>query len=220
MTDHHSLLKLLSWLSPAFPTGAFSYSHGLEAAVSDGLVTNNETLEAWLNALLTKGPGWNDAIFLAEGWRSFASPEKISELADLALALTGTKERHLETTAQGSAFAKAATAWNEPACRLLPQDCPLPLAIGVLAGAEEINLDAALTAYLHAYVSNQIQAALRLMPLGQTNALTILKALERTISKTALRASCATLDDLGSATFNADIASMRHETLQSRIFRS
>ena len=218
MTDLQSLIRLQTWLSPAFPTGAFSYSHGLEAAIANGWVCDKATLTEWLWDLLTSGPGWNDAVLLAESWRCVGDPETLAEIAELAEAMGFSAERYLETTAQGKAFQEAAKAWVN--ISTLSSDCPLPAAVGAVAGSLEVDLEQTLSAYIHAYVSNQIQAALRLMKLGQQGGVEILAQLEAEIIETAHRAASSTLDDLGSNTFTADIAAMQHERLPSRIFQS
>ncbi len=220
MNGAASLLKLMTWLSPAFPTGGFSFSHGLEAAIHDGLVCDRDSLAQWLSDLLVHGPARNDAILLARAYQAADDTKCIHEIGILARALSGSRERLLETTAQGNAFIAAAREWNSEACALLPPDCPLPVAVGVLASHENIDCRQTQTAYLHSYVSNQIQAALRLMKLGQQNGLMVMKQLEADILSIVATIETATLDDLGSATLMADIASMRHETLPSRIFRS
>ncbi len=215
-----SLLKLLTWLSPAFPIGSFSYSSGLESAIHDGQVHDKESLADWLSDLLRLGPARNDAIFLGLTLEAGKQKGTILDLSDLALALAGSKERYLETTAQGNAFVTAAGEWNKQAASLLPVICPLPIAIGVFAAAESLEKQETQIAFLHAFVSNQVQSALRLMKLGQQNGLMVMKQMEPMILETVERISTATIDDLGSATIMADIASMRHETMPSRIFRS
>jgi len=218
MVDFQSLIRLQTWLSPAFPTGAFSYSHGLEQAIASQLVYDQDSLTNWLLSLLKQGAGWNDAIILAEAWRITSNYENLTEIADLGEAMSISKERHLETMAQGSAFLKAAVAWGE--IPKLPQDCSLPVAVGSVASALNIELEATLTAFLHAYVSNQVQAALRLMKLGQQGGVEVLAQLEPAILNLAKKASQTDLDELGGASFMADICAMQHENLQTRIFRS
>lgn len=210
--SNQNLLRLMTWLSPVFPTGGFSYSHGLEAAIDEGLVASREELLNWLKALVENGSAWNDCVLLV------ASFESSEEATELGLAMAGSKERFLETTAQGAAFVKASFEWLGEIA--LPDNCPLPVAIGTVAGAYDIDKEQAVTAYLHAFTSNQIQCALRLMKLGQQNGVWIQKELENRILETAERAASSTLDDLGSATIGAEIAAMRHETMNSRIFRS
>ncbi|MDJ0612307.1 MAG: urease accessory protein UreF [Rhizobiaceae bacterium] len=217
MTDLQSLIRLQTWLSPAFPTGAFSYSHGLEATIAKGLVASKEELASWIAEVLTSGSGWNDAVLLAESWRMNADNGALVELAELTEAMSFSGPRHLETTAQGSAFVLASKAW----CEIdLPDNCPLSVAVGAVAGRLDIELETTLAAYLHAYVSNQVQAALRLMKLGQQGGVEVLAQLEENIVDVSKRAATSSLDDLGSNTIMADITAMQHETLPSRIFRS
>ncbi len=218
MNEGQSFIRLQTWLSPSFPTGAFSYSHGLEQAIASNLVKDQETLSEWLVQLLNNGAGWNDAVLLAESWRLSGAGESLKELAELAEAMCLSKERYLETTAQGSAFLKAVSAWSRT-CDLA-DNCPLPVAVGSIAARQDIDLILSLTGYLHAFLSNQIQAALRLMKLGQQGGLEILAGLEEDILKIAKTASHTTLDDLGSNAFMADICAMHHETLETRMFRS
>ena len=220
MTDLTSLLRLQTWLSPAFPTGAFAYSHGLEQAVAQKLVSNRDELQTWLTDLLTTGPGWNDAIILAEAWRRAYKGNAVSEIAELSEAMSFSKERHLETMAQGEAFLTAAKAWCEPQSIGLTGRAPMPVAVGAIAALNSVALEQTLAAYLHAYVSNQIQAALRLISLGQQNGVEVLASLELIIIDIVTRAASSSPDDLGSSTFMADIVSMNHETQKSRIFRS
>ncbi|TIT40007.1 MAG: urease accessory protein UreF, partial [Mesorhizobium sp.] len=114
MTDQPSniaLLRLMAWLSPSFPVGGFSYSHGLERAVHDGLVADSKDLAAWLETLVEMGSGWNDAVLFAESWRRARQAGDLDEIAALAEALAGSRERHTETMLQGAAFLKAASAW-------------------------------------------------------------------------------------------------------------
>ncbi|WP_420797424.1 urease accessory protein UreF [Aminobacter anthyllidis] len=215
-----ALLRLMAWLSPAFPVGGFSYSHGLERAVHDGLIASRDDLTAWLTALAEIGSGWNDVVLFAESWRRAATEGDLSEVAELAEALAGSRERHMETMLQGQAFLAAATAWPHPVLARLPADCPYCVAVGAVAGAHGITLEDALAAYLQAFASNLIQAAIRLSVIGQTAATGIVAAFEPTALSVAARAAVSTLDDLGSAAITSYIMAMRHETQHSRLFRS
>jgi urease accessory protein len=218
MTELQSLIRLQTWLSPAFPTGSFSYSHGLEAAIAKQRITEKADLRVWLHDLMKEGPGWNDAVLLAASWHVSEDEAELGRLSELASAMSFSQTRHLETTAQGEAFLLAASAWASPSG--LPRNCPLPVAVGAVSGKLSVSLEQTLAAYLHAYLSNQVQAAMRLMRLGQQQGVELLAALEEDIIETARRASWSTLDNLGSNTFMADISAMQHETLPSRIFRS
>lgn len=223
MTEHRSdlaLVRLMAWLSPSFPVGSFSYSHGLERAVHDGLVEGADGLRDWIAALVTQGSGWNDAVLLAESWRRAAQGGSAAEIAELAEALAGSAERHLESTLQGAAFLHAASAWPHAGTEDLPANCPYCVAVGAVAGAHGVKLEGAIAAFLQAFVSNQTQAAIRLGIAGQGDAVGILAGLEATVLDTAARAARSSLDDLGSATLLAEVAAMNHETQHSRLFRS
>lgn len=215
-----ALLRLMAWLSPAFPVGSFSYSHGLERAVHDDLVTSREDLAAWIETLLRQGSALNDAVLLAESWRHAQTGKNLDEIADLAAALAGSGERHMESGLQGSAFAKAVSGWSGSAIDRVPEDCAYCVAFGAAAGAHGIALSDALGAYLQAFASNMIQASIRLGVMGQSGAVEVLAGLEPAILETAESASRSTLDDLGSCTVISDIMAMRHETQYSRLFRS
>lgn len=214
-TDAAHLHKLNAWFSPSYPVGAFSYSHGLEAVVSAGDAGSAEDLYQWLSGCLWHGAGLNDAILLAHACRA-EDRATLSELAELAMALAPSAERHLETAAQGAAFAKVtASVWGGDLAGL-----PYPVAVGAAARAEAIPLELTLPLYLHAFAANIIAAGVRFIPLGQTDGQQVLARLFPDFDAIAAEAAGATLDDLGSATFRADLASMQHETLRTRIFRS
>ena len=235
--DAAALYRLMTWLSPAFPVGAFSYSSGIEWAVEAGDIRDAETLRGWLAAMLADGSGFCDGVFLAHAHRAVQGRDfaALREVAELAAAFVPSRERQLETSTQGRAFIEIArAAWNGPdleqvlsRCQdMLSQDVPsqrtlvYPIAVGVVASAHGIPLQPTLHAFLHAVVSNWISAGSRLIPLGQTDSQRVLAALEPVAATTAERASRAALDDLGSATFRADLASLRHETQYTRLFRS
>lgn len=220
MNETRSLLRLMTWLSPSFPVGGFNYSHGLEQAVADGMVTDQDTLRDWISVLLSQGSAWNDAVLLAESWRLAGEGRDLTEVADLAEALAGSSERHLETMNQGIAFLAASGAWPLPVHEQLADGAAWPVAVGAVSGAAAIPLESTLAAFLHAFAANQVQAALRLMSLGQVAGVSVLASLEPVIGAVASRAAQSTLDDLGAAALNAEIAAMRHETLNSRIFRT
>jgi len=208
------LLRLLAWLSPAFPTGGFAYSHGIEWAVEAGDITDGETLRAWLTDLLTHGAVRSDAILLRHACRPDAD---LVSLAELAAAAAPARERQAESLNQGAAFVRAATAWG---CPGLPDPVAYPVAVGALAGAHGIDEDAACLGFLQAVTANLISAAVRLVPLGQSTGLAVLAALEPVILCTAAATRGAGLDDIGGAVFRSDIAAMRHETQYTRLFRS
>lgn len=215
-----ALLRLLAWLSPTFPVGSFAYSHGLERAVHDGLVDDRKALVAWIRMLIDRGSAWNDAVLAVESHRCARAGESIAHVAALAEALAGSRERHMETMLQGAAFLEAARQWPIASAPTLPDRCAYCVAFGAVAGAHGIEPEAALGAYLQAFISNQLQAAIRLSVIGQKDGVGIVAELEPEITAVANRAARSTLDDLGSATIMADTMAMRHETQYSRLFRS
>lgn len=218
--DTQALLRLVTWLSPAFPVGAFSYSNGLEQAVHDRHVTNGESLRLWLDALLRHGSGWNDAVLLAEAYRAFDDPARLALVIELAEAMAASRERHMETMLQGEAFLAATRHWPHPMLDRLGDGVAYPVAVGAVAGAHATGLEPAIAAYLHASVSNAVSVAIRCSVTGQRDGVGLVAALEPTIAAVAREAEAASLENLGSATITADISSLRHETLHSRLFRS
>jgi urease accessory protein len=222
-----ALYRLMTWLSPAFPVGAFSYSSGIEWAVEAGDIADAASLKEWLAAMLADGPGFCDGVFLAQAHRAASSGDEagLRDIAELASALVPSRERQLETSSQGRAFVEIArAAWNCDGLDEMISACggPIvyPVAVGLVGAAHEIPLAPTMHAFLHALTSNWISSGARLIPLGQTDSQRVLALLEPAVVATAGRALDASLDDLGSATFRADLASMRHETQYTRLFRS
>jgi urease accessory protein len=219
------LLKILTFLSPAFPVGAFSYSHGLEWQIDSGAIRGAEALQAWLADLIEIGSAWNDAVLFAKAYRATVEgdPQKLIGIAELAAALSPSAERHLESIAQGRAFLDAVLAsWPCHAARsLLDADgATYSVAVAAVAADHRIALASALPAYLNAFTANLVSVGVRLIPIGQTAGLKILAFLHPLIAITASRAEDSTLEDLGSAAILSDIASMRHEEQYSRVFRT
>jgi urease accessory protein len=222
-----ALYRLMTWLSPSFPVGAFSYSSGIEWAVEAGDITDAASLRQWLSSMLTDGAGICDSIFLVHTYRAASANDEVllAEIAELASAFVPSRERHLETTAQGRAFIEIArAAWHNEVLDGLVAACEsaivYPVAVGLVSAAHAIPLAPTVHAFLHAVTSNWISAGARLVPLGQTDSQRLLAYLEPVVADTARHALAASLDDLGSATFRADLASMRHETQYTRLFRS
>jgi urease accessory protein len=222
-----ALYRLMTWLSPSFPVGAFSYSSGIEWAVEAGDVIDAASLRDWLGAMLADGPGFCDGVFLAHAHRAASSNDAVGlrEVSGLAAAFVPSRERHLETSAQGRAFIEIArAAWSGEGLDRMVSCCEgsivYPVAVGLVSAAHAIPLTLTVHAFLHALTSNWISAGARLVPLGQTDSQRVLASLEAVVGATGARALEASLDDLGSATFRADLASMRHETQYTRLFRS
>ncbi len=219
-TSPAALQRLLTWLSPAFPIGSFAWSAGLETAIAPQAVTDSTALRSWLSGGLAHGGLKTDAIFLAEAFRAAADARQLAERAALYLALTPAAERRAEATLTGTAFGTAAGAWPSKVFARLPDPCPYPIAVGAIAGAHGIPLADTLLAFVTAQVHQQVSVAVRLVPLGQTAGLAVMAALEPEIAVLALTAETAGLAGLGMIAYASDIAQMRHETLEPRIFRS
>ena len=220
------LLRLLTWASPAFPTGAFSYSHGVEFAVEAGLVGNAAELQDWIGWIARHGALHADAVLLAHAYRAAETGDDgaLDEIAALAAAMRGTAEMALESMQQGASFFDTAQAvWpNERMAAFLKRNGAkpaLPIAVA-LACTGAIPLEETLAAYLHAAVANLVSAGVRLIPLGQTDGQRSIVALERVVTESVGRALATSLDDLASAAPMVDWTSMRHETQYTRLFRS
>jgi len=218
--DLQALLRLMTWLSPAFPVGSFAYSGGLERAVHDNLVSGSIGLGDWISTLIQNGSVWNDAVLLVEAHHAGADRPRLAAVAELAEALAGSKERHNETMLLGDAFLSAAVAWPNEIFSVLPARTAYPVAVGAIAGAHGISAEKTAAAFLHALASQMVSAGIRLGVCGQKDGVAILARLEELFTAVARRAARSSLDDLGAAAVQADIASLRHEVQGTRLFRS
>ncbi len=212
-TSNSQLLLLLNWMSPTFPIGSFAYSHGLEQAIADGRVQSQNDVEGWIRDLLQSGSGWNDAVLFAACWSG-----DVAVINEMALALAGSAERYMETTQLGRNFNIAASVWTYNELR--DEVMAYPVAAGLACCAMGIAQHDAALAFLQGFTSALVSVAVRLVPLGQTSGLKVIRNLAPIISATATRACAASLDDLGSNCVAAEIAAMKHEVLQPRIFRT
>jgi urease accessory protein len=225
-----ALLRLQSWVSPAFPTGSYAYSHGLEWAVEAGHIHDRKSLVDWLEADLCHGSGRNEAFFFSEAWRCAVDDDrsKLLEIAELSAVFRGTAEFALESSQQGRAcLATLLKVWpdsildwlSERLCERLVQPTSAVL-LGVRAARQSIALGLALPAFLQSYIANLVTAGVRLVPLGQTDGQLAIAELEEAVLAVSFRAGKITMEDLGSAAFMVDLASMAHETQYTRLCRS
>lgn len=206
------LLTLAQWLSPSFPMGAFAYSHGLETAIHENWVTGEDSLYDWLHGVLSEGSGLSDAVLI---WQANHSTDPAAVDA-VARAFAPAAERLREAERQGAAFARVVRdVWHVD----LP-DFLLPVALGHAARQVKLAPEALLSLYLHSFTSNLVQAAQRLMPLGQTAGQRTLHRLTQVCDATAKRAQELPLERIHSNAFLSDIAAMRHETMEPRLFQS
>ncbi len=228
MAEADSLYRLLAWLSPAYPIGAFSYSHGIETAVEEGFIKDRASLVAWLETVLRDGTGRVDGALFAFAWRAAETRDwpTLDVIAERAAAWRGTAEMALEARQQGGSFLSTTLkAWPHPALTTaherLGGELALPVSVALAAAAHDIGLEAALGGYLHAFTANLISAAVRTVPLGQSDGQLALAALEGAVHR-AVEAALAVsdLDEVGTATPLLDWCSLRHETQYTRLFRS
>lgn len=221
-----SLYRLMTWLSPAYPVGSFSYSHGIETAVAHGVVDDRATLENWISGHVRVGAGMSDAILFRHAYVAFASGDdsEVDTLMETARALAATAEIKLQTEQQGRAFVEAtADAWScEPIARLesKAESIPFPVAVSAACAGHDIDPDAGVSAYLTELVANLVSAGMRLIPLGQRDGQRAIANLEPVIADAVRQSATASLDDIGSAAPAIDLASMRHENQYTRLFRS
>ena len=228
ITTDAALYRLLTWLSPGFPVGAYSYSHALEAAIEAGLVVDAPTLATWIEGIVGFGAAASDAVFVAATWRAVTAGNRagFASAAELAAAMRGSAELALESGAQGAAFAGVvATTWSLPVrawLDALPRDQAVvyPVAVGLAAALAGFPLAASLTGYLQAFAANLVSAGVRLVPLGQSDGQRVLARIEPAVACTAAAALTRAIEDIGTATPVVDRLSMRHETQYTRLFRS
>ncbi len=207
------LLNLTQWMSPAFPIGAFAYSHGLETVVADGTVASPAELQVWLTEILQHGSGFSDAVLLA---RAMEPGADLSGLAEDARARAGSRERWVETYEQGRAFTETVNALSG---RTDPT-APLPVAVGRAARNLSLSQGDVIAVYLQAFAGNLVSAAIRLIPIGQTDGQAVLQALHPVVQEVALRAIDTPLADIRTGTFGAELTAMRHETQDVRLFKT
>lgn len=225
-----ALLRLQSWLSPAFPMGSYSYSHGLEWAVEAGYVHGRESLVDWLEADLRYGSGRNEAVFFAEAWRCTTEDNqaRLLQIAELASVFRATAEFALESAQQGSAcLTTLGQVWPDPLLVWLSETLrqreaqpAVAVVLGIGSARQSLPLSLSLPAFLQSYTANFVTAGVRLVPIGQTDGQLAIAALEDAALRAAEEAESMTIDDLGSAGFVVDLASMAHETQYTRLFRS
>ncbi len=225
--DDAAFYRLLAWLSPSYPVGAFAYSHGVEWAVEDGTIRGETELLTWVTDILELGGGRSDGILFCAAHAAVTGGdlERLSEINELALALAPSSERRLETAAQGTAFLSTtlgAWAWADAskAAALLGGETAYPVAVATAAAGHGIPVRPALHAYLHAFAANLVSAGVRLIPLGQSAGQRVLAALEGPVAAAMQEALAGTLDSVGGAVMLADVAAIRHETQYTRLFRS
>lgn len=215
MPTDAQVLTLTQWFSPGFPVGAFAYSHGLEWAVESGTLADAGQVEAWIADVLRHGAGWNDALFMAAAYDADTA-QAVREVDGMCRAFAASRERLMEADLQGDAFCKTVAAvWSAELAGLC-----YPVAVGRAARLQGLPLSLSTQMYLQAFASNLVAAAQRLLPVGQTRGQEMIRRLTPVARAIAQETEGAGLGALSSTAFLADIASMKHETQYSRIFRT
>lgn len=205
------MLIMQTWFSPSFPIGAFSYSHGLEAAIQEELIDDAETLGDWISYLLTHGTGFNDSLLLKGAY------EDVDDVNRLCLCLAASKERQQESIEMGYAFSRAV---GDAYGVSLPQGLGYPIAVGSAARMMELDLQLTIQSYLQAFAANLISVGVRTIPIGQQGGLRCLAGLSTLIQSEAAKSCQEGLEMLGSSVFTADLMSMRHENSSPRVYRT
>ena len=206
-----NIMILQAWFSPSFPVGAFSYSHGLEAAINSGFIKSSNDLVGWINHLLKEGSGWNDGVFLSAAYNN------VSDANCLCLSLAASRERHLETSEMGTAFVRAV---NNVYGLKLKENLTYPVAIGKAARAFKIDLRLTLQSFLQSFVNNLIHVGIRIIPIGQEAGQDCLFRLMPNIKSLSEELANSCIHDLRGGAFFADLLSMHHEYSEQRIFRT
>ena len=224
-----ALYRLMAWLSPAYPTGAYSYSHGIEWAVEAGRITDRDSLRGWIAAILSRGTGRVDGALLAAAHRAVSAEDAagLDDICDFSAAFRSSAETALETLAQGSAFlAVTRETWPHPVIDRLAARAENgvgvahPVAVGAACAGHGLALDESVAAYLQAFAANLISAGMRLVPLGQTDGQRVIAVLEPVVAEATSRALKTPLEDLGTAVPMVDLSTMHHEPQRTRLFRS
>ena len=215
VTYQNQILSAL--FSPSFPIGAFSYSHGLEAAIAASLVVDTKTAEKWIKTCLVSGSGRNDAIIFAHAWR--AEPDKREELNEIAFALCASAERDQEMRELGASFRDIATRVYRVSVTNM-QSMAYPVMAGVATRQLHCELLLSLVFFLQSFANNLISVTVRAIPLGQSEGQGILYRLIPWIEQLANETINASLDQIGGHAFLADHMAIKHETMETRIYRT
>lgn len=222
-----ALTRLLQLASPALPVGAFSYSQGLEWAIEEGTVRDEATALAWIGDLLEYNLGRFEAPLLARliaAWQD-GEADAVRHLNDLYIASRESAELRAETLQMGYSLVRLLREFGDfPADKLAALDAlgetGFPTAWSAAAAVWEIPAEEALTAWLWAWAENQAMGALKAVPLGQSAGQRILLALGARVSAIAQRAPTIDAESWSNLAPGFAIASCRHETQYSRLFRS
>ena len=225
MNTDTALYRLMTWLSPSYPVGAYAFSHGIENAVERGFIGDRESALEWIRDLLRYGNGRADLVFLKEAWDAHDDRESLQSIARHAIAFQASSELRTESIAQGRAFAEITrNAWQDPildtALEAIADSPAYPVVVGAAAASHGIDREATMLAFAHAFCANLVSATVRLVPLGQTDGQRITAALEPEVMAAVTDAGSLSRHTVSNATIYSDICSMNHENQYTRLFRS
>jgi urease accessory protein len=229
--QNNSLVTLaaLHLASPALPIGGFAYSQGLEQAIEDRLVNDAQTAQIWIHDILMFSLAKQELVLWIQVYNAVSADDMqaLDRLNTEILSLRETREFRLESTQMGQSLAKLFPQWPEAQhftqqLKAYPKTIALTYtaAFAAICAASKVPLELGLTSYLWGWAENQVVAAVKQIPLGQSAGQEILHALKKSIPE-AIAIACNTpADELGSAAIGLAISSARHENQYSRLFRS
>jgi len=217
-----SMLRLLQLSSVSLPVGGYAFSQGLEYAIDSNWVADENQVQQWLKIQLSQSIAQLELPMLRLCMQALAA-EKYTALAqynDLILASRESKELRLTDTAMGEALARVLRNQDIP-LHFKPGD-ELSFVVMFAVAAAHWKIDYATTAlgYCWSWLENQVAAATKLVPLGQTQAQRLLGILQPAILEAISSAENIQADEVGACLPALAIASALHETQYSRLFRS
>ena len=224
MSDTLALVRLLQLASPSLPVGAYSYSQGLEGAIESAIVHDASTAERWIGDVLALSVAGMEApvlLRLIEAWNA-GDVAAVVRWNETLVASRETAELRAETLQMGYSLRRLAVELRLENAQAMDaiDEISFPAAFAFAAAASRIDAREALAAYLFAWIENQVLAALKAIPLGQTEGQRLLRDVAATIPEIVERAARVADDELSNFAPGLALASSRHETQYSRIFRS
>lgn len=222
---HQQLLQLLQLASPLLPVGGYSYSEGLESLILEGKIGDRSTLQSWIDRELYSGAIRIETAIMDRAYQACSqlNSERLNHWNNWLTAARETEELRLQSWQMGGSLIKLAielTPSIQDSIDSIDYPCHYALSFGITAQSWQIDRHLAIIAYLHSWVTNQIGVGVKSIPLGQTAGQQILWQLQDSID--LLSQTILNLDDedLYACSWGSSLASMQHETLYSRLFRS
>lgn len=227
MMSNDPLLSLLQLASPALPVGAYSYSEGIETLSQNRIITTSDDLLGWLSAELTHGGILVEAAVMQWSYQAIAHREfdRLRYWNQWLSAFRETAEMRSQSWQMGRSLLRLFSNLEPAIAEQFPaslhgESCNFAIAYSLVAHGWKIPVEDAGIAYLHSWAANLISAAVRSVPLGQTEGQRLLKDLKDPIQSAHAAVQAMKEDDSMAWGWGVSLASMRHETLYSRLFRS